>query len=163
MTKRNLIWALALVVTLALTWQTHIQKSQTFAPMTATASSRVAERPSNLATTDYTLSFRSAETDNIIDLFAIPMPKVEPSLAVQDKPLPPTAPPLPFKYLGIVQELTESKLIVSYLDEVTVLRVGDVLESYKLEAINKLGNNTQLQFMYLPMNIIQTMVVNNAN
>lgn len=168
LTKRNALWALALALTLWLTWQTH-QVEQTSAE--STNDTRLFAKPNsnvsvqtNTEREDFSLASRQEGSGDIINLFATAKKtiQVNPALA-QSKPIKPVAPPLPFEFIGMLQEQGVSKLIVNYSDDVAVLKVGDSLGGYQLTSANKIGGSMQFQFLYLPMKITQTMVVNDAN
>ena len=170
LTKRNGLWALALVVTLWLTWQTH-QEEQAGSESTIEAASLLpikysvstSAQPST-AQEDFSLTPRETGADDNINLFTTPQKATEVRAKVaQGKPLKPIAPPLPFTFIGMLQEQGINKLIVNYSDDVAVLKVGDMLGGYQLTSANKIGGSMQFQFLYMPMKITQTMVVNDAN
>ena len=76
----------------------------------------------------------------------------------------PVAPVLPFKYLGAVTEMNETKVILEHHGDVVAMKVGDNFGvNYKLLSINKVANNAELVFLFLPMNITQTMVVSDVS
>jgi len=168
LTKRNALWTLALALTLWLTWQTH-QEEQTSAE--STNDTRLFGKPNsslpvqaNTALEDFSLAAREASSGNIINLFATAKKTIQFSTALaQSKPIKSVAPPLPFEFIGMLQEQGVSKLIVNYSDDVAVLKIGDILGGYQLISANKIGGSMQFQFLYLPMKITQTMVVNDAN
>jgi hypothetical protein len=169
LTKRNTLWAIALALTLWLTWQTH-QEEQTSAERTTDPQSYIPAKSSirtqsqtNADLEDFSLASREASANDIINLFATPQKAVKDNAKLAQTPIKPTAPPLPFEFIGILQEQGVSKLIVNYSDDVAVLKIGDILGSYQLTSANKIGGSMQFQFLYLPMKITQTMVVNDAN
>jgi hypothetical protein len=176
-TKRNMLWLLALAITLWLTWQTHQQDAanqdkENAAPASLLSKPAIGSQLSGASPQtanqtdleDFSLNQRNAESDMVNDLFATPKKQVQ---VVADtspnKPGKPSAPPLPFEFVGMLQEQGVSKLIVNYLDDIAVLKVGDTLGGYQLTSANKIGGSMQFQFLYLPMKITQTMVVNDAN
>lgn len=175
LTKRNILWALALAITLWLTWQTH-QEEQNQAENISTNSSNDAQQllpnkssssslpPISTAVEDFSLVSRDTSVANITNLFATPKKVAEINAKLTtNKPIKPSAPPLPFAFVGMVQEQGVSKLIVNYSDDVAILKIGDILGGYQLTSANKIGGSMQFQFLYLPMKITQTMVVNDAN
>lgn len=175
LTKRNALWTLALALTLWLTWQTH-QEEQASAESTSDTQSGLYAKPStsvpvqavpvqaDSALEDFSLAAREASSGDITNLFATAKKTIQVSTALaQSKPIKPIAPPLPFEFIGMLQEQGVSKLIVNYSDDVAVLKVGDILGGYQLISANKIGGSMQFQFLYLPMKITQTMVVNDAN
>lgn len=169
LTKRNGLWALALVITLWLTWQTH-QEEQAGSENTTEAASllpikyNVNAPAQTTAQENFSLTSRETGSDDIINLFTTPQKAIEVRTNVaQGKPRKPIAPPLPFTFIGMLQEQGINKLIVNYSDDVAVLKVGDMLGGYQLTSANKIGGSMQFQFLYMPMKITQTMVVNDAN
>lgn len=169
LTKRNLLWALALAVTLWLTWQTH-QEEQAFTESTSDSQSLLPNKPNNHAVSqtnntveDFSLVSRNTNVNAISNLFSPPKKVAEVNAKLPQKPFKPSAPPLPFQFIGMMQEQGVSKLIVNYSDDVAVLKVGDVVGGYQLQSASRVGGSMQFQFLYLPMKITQTMVVNDAN
>jgi len=71
-------------------------------------------------------------------------------------PLAPSAPPLPFQYLG---KLDDSQRLLVFLvrgERIFTVGEGDVIENaYKVKAIT----DTQMTFVYLPLNLDQTLAV----
>ena len=86
-----------------------------------------------------------------------PAPRVEPEAV---PPPPPTAPPLPFTLVGSFE--TEGDGTVYYLAEaekVHVVRTGEAVnEVYRLEA----AAADRLEFLYLPLQIRQTLAPGNT-
>jgi hypothetical protein len=62
-------------------------------------------------------------------------------------PPPPGAPPLPFAYLGRMQDGAAMTVFVSQGARNHVLRSGDTLAPYKVESISP----TDITFVYLPL------------
>jgi len=68
-------------------------------------------------------------------------------------PPKPTAPPMPFAYLGSYEGDTKLIIILSKGDRVYTVSPGDVIEgTYKVESIK----GSWLEMIYLPLNIKQT-------
>lgn len=70
----------------------------------------------------------------------------------------PIAPPLPFKYFGRFQDDDKNAVLIDYLGDVILIKVGDIVANqYKVVAINESANSVQIQFLMMPLNQIQTM------
>lgn len=102
---------------------------------------------------------RDAEDVAAVDVFASkswapPPVKVTP---VVSPPVVPVAPPLPFRYVGQLED-GDGKVTI-YLargDDVHTVRVGDLLaEQYRLDAMD----NGQIILTYLPMNQQQMLAI----
>lgn len=151
--------AFALGITLWLTWQTHHQETQSVKPIMAMYKTKSIITDQGTQLDDYTLASRSLPNENINDVFSVPKKTIVKKHDI-NQPAKPTPPPLPFKYLGLVEESSINKLILDYQGNVLALKEGDTVgQTYKLSAVTKIGNSIQLQFLYLPMNITQLMVV----
>lgn len=110
---------------------------------------------------------RLARTDEAVpeqDPFAgkswyVPPPPPPPSPKIQETPKP-TAPPLPFAYMGRMQE--EGAQAVVYLTQgarAHSVSQGDTIDrTYRLESISP----TQLVLTYLPLGIRQTLSIGSA-
>lgn len=88
---------------------------------------------------------------------APPAPPPAEAMSAPAPPPPPQAPPLPFKYMGSMQETPERR--VWYLmngDRLVVAGSGDVIEAtYRLDA----AEGGQLRFTYLPLQQRQTLSI----
>jgi len=74
-------------------------------------------------------------------------------------PPKPTAPPLPFAYLGRYDDASLQTLILTKGDRVYTVAVGEVIENtYRIESA-KAG---MIEFIYLPLNIRQSIVTGGA-
>lgn len=74
-------------------------------------------------------------------------------------PPKPTAPPLPFAYLGHYDDASLQTLILAKGDRVYTVAVGDVIENtYRIESA-KAG---MIEFVYLPLNIRQSIATGGA-
>lgn len=172
MTKKIMVWAALMSVTAWLTWQTYQQE----ATVAVVNSVRTEARPVNVGraananivnkptTNGFHLEPRLKETQSFFNLFAVPAQRIQKVAAQTEKPALPIAPALPFKYMGAVTEENQTRLILDYQGEVLAVKAGDNLNvNYKLISINKVANSTELLFLYLPMNITQTMVVRDVS
>ncbi|MCK9990400.1 MAG: hypothetical protein WA112_10265 [Rugosibacter sp.] len=124
---------------------------QSVAPAAGTAS------PSKLPVAEAQLSLREQYATQAVDLFAPrdwqPPPPPPPKAAA------PTAPPLPFRYLGKVLEGGEVLAFLGQGTRTYLLRRGDVLAEYKIEDITP----AEMTFVYLPLNEKQHLTFGSAN
>lgn len=172
MMRKSVLWA-AFAATIWLTWQTSRQEEGLVKVNTVSVANRQASHqstpPSEAATTvrvpedqDLHLKVRPRESQPYFNLFAAPV-KAKQSAALEAlKPELPSAPLLPFKYMGVIEESGELKVILEDGDDVLALKAGDhFAEHYKLISINKAAGN--IEILYLPMNIMQTLAVRNES
>lgn len=87
------------------------------------------------------------------ELFAIRVPKIPPppisTQAVVQPPAKPVAPPLPFKYLGLMADGGQLIVFVARGDELLSLKQGDVVANqYRVDA----ATEASVTFVYLPLN-----------
>lgn len=95
--------------------------------------------------------------------WAPPPPPPAPAPVVQvlvpADPPKPTAPPMPFNYLGLYQEGTLRSAILSKGDHVYTVSPGDVIEGvYRVEDFKE----KEIELTYIPMNIRQTLSTGGA-
>lgn len=159
MTKRNIIFLSALLVTLWLTWRTFEQEQAV--ELAAPTRELPANATLNLGTkasSQLVLSARKISSSQT-NLFSAPQVLVQaPSKkAVFKAPLP-SAPTLPFKYLGRMQAGEGGGIMLDVQGEVTPIQQGDILQGqYKVQSITETAAGLQIQFLYLPLNQIQTL------
>ena len=168
LTFRNFMWALALGITIWLSLNAPEQNNVIQAKRQGgQAHAKQVQKSSINQSGEFAIAPRVDEVDVISNLFAVPVKEVihfKPKPAVRQVKVKPVAPPLPFKYLGSVTEDGKQKLFMNLNDQLLTIQVGDkVGNRYQLTAIEKMGNRSTLKFLYLPMKLTQTMVVNNAN
>ncbi|NMF98780.1 secretion system X translation initiation factor, partial [Aromatoleum toluolicum] len=71
-------------------------------------------------------------------------------------PPAPTAPPIPYEYLGKLADGHSVRIFLVRGDRPYTVTEGDVLDgSYKVKSIT----DTTMTFVYLPLNMIQTLPV----
>lgn len=103
---------------------------------------------------------RTSMVEPAADLFSAKSWYVPPAPPKTTEPLAPTAPPLPFTYLGKMEE--EPGKWLAYLAEgeaVHPVRPGDVIEgTYRVEGIT----GGQMTLLYLPLSIRQTLATGGA-
>ena len=101
------------------------------------------------------------------DLFAARSWKAAPTLAsVTEKPVNvapvvqvPTAPPMPFQFIGRIDDRTDLQVFLQNGEKIYVVRKGDVIdETWKIEGISDL----ELSLVYLPLHLSQTLSVGSA-
>ena len=165
MTKRNIILLSALLVTLWLTWRTHEQE-QAVELAAPTRELPVNASPNTLSQSigQLILSERKTEPSQT-NLFSTPaVPLNAPVKKTALKPPPPIAPILPFKYLGRMQAGSGNGVMLDVQGEVTPIQQGDILQGqYKVQSITETAAGLQIQFLYLPLNQIQTLNAQTAN
>ena len=76
---------------------------------------------------------------------------------VAEAPPPPTAPPVPFRFVGLLEEkASKPAAFIAKGDALYVVRVGDVVENtYRVESFN----SAQVVVTYLPLQQRQTIEV----
>jgi hypothetical protein len=101
------------------------------------------------------------------DLFAARSWKAAPTLAsVTEKPVnvapvvqAPTAPPMPFQFIGRMDDRTDLQVFLQNGEKIYVVRKGDVIDdTWKIEGISDL----ELSLVYLPLHLSQTLSVGSA-
>lgn len=173
LTRKNIIWMVVLASTAWLTWQTYQQEHDMSAINPVRAVLKVKNSGDTIKATDsdaklnadnFELMSRVKETKPYFNLFAVPEKKIDRAVPNIETVSAPVAPALPFKYLGAVTEMNQTKVILEYQGEVLAVVAGDSLGvNYKLVSINKVASNSEFLFLFLPMNIMQTMVVSNVS
>jgi hypothetical protein len=160
------MWVIALSVTIWLAW-TAPKKNGSVVEISdrrlnETTATKNIIPDSNQALSDFQLSPRTAAIDVIANVFSAPTKIVQRApVATTRTALPP--PPLPFEFVGFVEEQNQTKVILENQGEVVAIKPGDSIGGlYRLISINKLGSNAQLKFLFIPKNLTQTMVVNNG-
>jgi hypothetical protein len=101
------------------------------------------------------------------DLFAARSWKPAPTLAsVNEQPVNvapvvqvPTAPPMPFQFIGRMDDRTDLQVFLQNGEKIYVVRKGDVIdETWKIERISDM----ELSLVYLPLHLSQTLSVGSA-
>jgi hypothetical protein len=158
MTRKNILLLSALLVTLWLTWRTHEQEQAV--ALAAPTRELPANAAPNMASQSDQLVLSAREIapsqTNLFD--TPPIPVQAPSKQVVYKAPPPMAPPLPFKYLGRMQAGSGNGVMLNVQGEVMPIQQDDMLlGQYKVQSITETGTSLQIQFLYLPLNQIQTL------
>jgi hypothetical protein len=130
------------------------------APQAAARAGPAAAEPVRLE-----LPERRALTPGGRDLFGTPAPPrpvrvVEPEPAPPAQPAPPTAPPLPFTFVGTFEaDDGETVYYLGEADKVHAVKRGEAVNGvYRLEA----AAAEQLELVYLPLAIKQTLLLGNT-
>jgi hypothetical protein len=174
-TKRHALLGAALLATLAAAW---------FAPAGAPASGVVdAARPAAARTADASRTRRRGAPAQAVGVLAI-RPRAQgdaddagdaalfaslqpaaasasaaPVAAAAEPEAATSAPPLPFKVLGRIDEPGRSAVFLQYNDQNLVVRVGDMIAGqYRVESLK----GGILTLLYLPLNQTQTLDVGGA-
>lgn len=101
------------------------------------------------------------------DLFTARSWKAAPTLAsVVEQPVnvtpvvqAPTAPPMPFQFVGRLDDRTDLQVFLQSGEKIYVVRKGDVIDdTWRLEGIT----DAELNLVYLPMHLSQTLSVGSA-
>lgn len=101
------------------------------------------------------------------DLFAARSWKAAPTLAsVTEQPVnvtpvvqAPTAPPMPFQFVGRLDDRSDLQVFLQNGEKIYVVRKGDVIdETWRIEGIS----DRELSLVYLPMHLSQTLSVGSA-
>lgn len=101
------------------------------------------------------------------DLFAARSWKPAPSLAtVTEQPVnvapvvqAPAAPPMPFQFIGRMDDRTDLQVFLQNGEKIYVVRKGDVIDAtWKIERISDM----ELSLVYLPLHLSQTLSVGSA-
>ncbi len=103
------------------------------------------------------LSVRLIDSE-LSPVFSVSAKPIRPGMASAEKQVevPPTAPPLPFRFLGRMQEDRASAVFLAIEDRNLVVRSGDTIdEIYRVESID--GGN--IEFTYLPLKQKQVLPV----
>lgn len=88
------------------------------------------------------------------------IPKQVPVITVAPAPPPPTAPPVPFKYIGKILGDEEYQVFVAFNEKYLVVKEGDIIQqTYKVEKISP----PTMTITYIPMNILQNMQIGEPN
>ena len=84
-----------------------------------------------------------------------PAPVIVPEPVVP-KVEPPSAPPLPFRYLGQLESRSRAIVFLVRAEDVIVAAAGETIDNvYRIEAITE----TAVEFMYLPLGVRQSLSV----
>jgi hypothetical protein len=117
-----------------------------------TGVSQAASTP--LQTLQPTHPSRTSQTDAVPDLFAAVSWYVAPPPPPEPPPPAPSAPPLPFVYLGQYIEGDQQTIMLTRGARMLNVRVGEVIDkTYQVVSMQ----DGQLTFLYLPLNVAQSL------
>ena len=168
MTRKSILLWGVLLITLWLSWHTYQQEQSQKNSLKTVLPTRIMPQQHGSAlmvnqtsAQPLQLSMRQSVVSQV-DLFTAIKPITkELSFKNSQQPLkipPPTAPPLPFKYLGRIQIGNSNGVLLSINNEVTPIQTGDILlGQYKVQAISEAATGVQIQFLYQPLNLVQTL------
>lgn len=159
LTKRQLMLMTALLVTLWLTWQSSKHEQSIEISQPTRVLNTVQTDDQKLVSNNTKLILKNRDLpDSSENLFSTPikaLPQASNTVFTAPKPV---APPLPFKYLGRMLVGTGSGVMLNVQGEVMPIQQGDVLlGQYKVQAIHENAGSLEIQFLYLPLNQMQTL------
>ena len=176
MTRQSiLIWA-AFLITLALSWHTYQQEQaqklgkQMVLP-TRVLSLQQAQQQSFAPIINNAQPLKLSARQSVqsqTDLFAVPKQAIQIAATKKTQPAfkapPPLAPPLPFKYLGRINTSNSKGVLLNVHNEVTPIQTGDILlGQYLVQAITESETGVQVQFLYQPLQQVQTLTASTTN
>lgn len=165
--RRKWVLGLALVATLVLVWLAPEEEAPPSRSAVAKAQQAKiqAARSSAIVMNDGQLeSAVRPKAGEVVDLFKsrtwyIPPPPVEEPKGPPPPPPVPTAPPLPFAFMGQVIEDQQVQVVLTRSNRVVTVREGEMIDrNYRLESFH----DGILTFVYLPLDIKQTLVIGEA-
>jgi len=165
--KRAVGWVAFLGVAAALTWLPEYFKQADDSDVEVAAVATPAKGKTSSAAKAAAASAPIKDLSPAGDLFAARSWKAAPTLAsVTEQPVnvapvvqTPTAPPMPFQFIGRMDDRTDLQVFLQSGEKIYVVRKGDVIdETWKIEGISDL----ELSLVYLPLHLSQTLSVGSA-
>jgi hypothetical protein len=166
-TKRVVGWVAFFGVAAALTWlpEYFTSSEEGDASVTAVATPTNSKTRGALpaASADRTLAVVK-DLSPAGDLFAARSWKAAPQLATVNEQSVnltpevqvPTAPPMPFQFIGKLSDRSDLQVFLQSGEKIYVVRKGDVIdETWRIEGIS----DVELSFVYLPLHLSQTLSV----
>ena len=102
------------------------------------------------------LQYRKIDSDLSFLFFAAYKPQKTETAVIPPQPVEPTAPPLPFRFLGKMHENDQITLFVSQDENNLVVKTGDIVDGiYRLDSIRE----NSAEFTYLPLQLKQTLQI----
>ena len=103
---------------------------------------------------------KEGEVGNVGNVFGATSWYVPPPPPPPPPPPKPTAPPMPFTYLGIYEESAGKVIMLAKGDRVYTVSVGDVIENtYRVDGVE----HGIVEMTYLPLNIKQSIITGNPS
>ena len=165
--KRAVGWVAFLGVAAALTWLPEYFKQADDSDVEVAAVATPAKGKTSSAAKAAAASAPIKDLSPAGDLFAARSWQAAPTLAsVTELPVngapvvqAPTAPPMPFQFIGRMDDRTDLQVFLQNGEKIYVVRKGDVIdETWKIEGISDL----ELSLVYLPLHLSQTLSVGSA-
>ncbi|MGY2187674.1 hypothetical protein D3C81_268900 [compost metagenome] len=165
--KRVVGWVAFFGVAAALTWLPDYFKQADDSDVDVAAVATPAKGKTSSAAKAAAASAPIKDLSPAGDLFAARSWKAAPTLAsVTEQPVnvapvvqAPTAPPMPFQFIGRMDDRTDLQVFLQSGEKIYVVRKGDVIdETWKIEGISDL----ELSLVYLPLHLSQTLSVGSA-
>lgn len=162
-TRKALLSASLVLTLIAVGWVSRFETSDAAINIDPVAKKASLERkplvPSSTGVTDHAeinnlpvSTMRYADT--VKDIFAPPVLHRPPPAPVEV--MAPTAPPLPFTYMGKMEEDGQEYIFLASPSQNYVVHTGDVLnDQYRIDGIE----NGQVVFTYLPLAVNQTLAI----
>ncbi|MFU2329142.1 hypothetical protein [Pseudomonas sp. NFX98] len=166
-TKRVVGWVAFFGVAAALTWLPDYFKQADDSDVDVAAVATPAKGKTSSAAKAAAAAAPIKDLSPAGDLFAARSWKAAPTLAsVTEQPVnvapvvqAPTAPPMPFQFIGRMDDRTDLQVFLQSGEKIYVVRKGDVIdETWKIEGISDL----ELSLVYLPLHLSQTLSVGSA-
>jgi hypothetical protein len=165
--KRVVGWVAFLGVAAALTWLPEYFKQADDSDVNVAAAATPAQGKARQVAKAAAATTPIKDLSPAGDLFAARSWKAAPTLAsvteqaVNVAPVvqAPTAPPMPFQFIGRMDDRTDLQVFLQSGEKIYVVRKGDVIdETWKIEGISDL----ELSLVYLPLHLSQTLSVGSA-
>lgn len=159
-TSRVLGWSAFLAVAAALAWYPDLfldqdsQQPRHSAPAQASAARAAAPAQVPLRDLSPGADLFTAQTWTV----AAPAPTASELAALQQQQtaLPPSAPPMPFQFIGRLDDRRDLQVFLQSGEKLYVVRKGDVIDdTWRIESIN----DKALSLVYLPLHLTQTLSV----
>ena len=155
--KRQWILGGALALTLgAVAWISQSDNSD--AEANIPSEPRIPEHHNSVVATEERTSHPAPQlrySDSVQDIFATPVTE-QPLTKMPPEIITPTAPPLPFTYMGRAVESGIEMIFLASAQRNYMVHSGDVIESnYRIDSIS----NGLVRFTYLPLAITQTLAI----
>lgn len=165
--QRTFGWIAFLAIAGALAWGPKMFFDQGQAPDEASstaASPAKAGKARSAAVAQQAAALAAKPLNMSRDLFAAKSWKPAPTLATVTEQAPavvpmavaPSAPPLPFQFIGRMDDRSDLQVFLQSGEKLYVVRIGDVIDdTYRIEHLSA----TELSLVYLPLHLSQTLSV----
>lgn len=125
-----------------------------------TDSNKLAAAAANLPKTIVPPTRSSLDQSGARDLFAsnswTPPPPPPPKELAPPPPPPPTAPPIPFNFVGLLQDQAKPTAFLAQDDKLLLVSAGDTLDgAYRIESVSA----SEIVLTYLPLNQRQSISI----